>query len=266
MKFKEKINKPSINCLKNAKGIPQYDIKGMLRVVEDYFGNIFSAHETRDSITNIFLEQVQPDKDLLNLIENNDLTRAISITELDESICPKNRMPGPDGFSYEYYMTILSDDLLKMEFLAILNNILNIAKTSGVLPSKLTEGVITLIPKKPPYGCIENYRPISLINTDIKILTKILSNRLKPYLANILHTSQFAQPGLDINMLNIQIRDLLYDMQNGVDDAFFVSLDFKSAFDKVKHSFLFKVLERSGFPTTFINVIKALYCNAKSVI
>ena len=50
----------------------------------------------------------------------------------------------------------------KCKFLGVLNNILSRASSTGKLPAKLVEGVITLVAKRPPYDRIENYRPISL--------------------------------------------------------------------------------------------------------
>ena len=256
--------------MKNRKGIPQYSIDGMLAVVEHHFQNTFSGHDMREDVAEMFLNEMHPENNLLNLAENAELlTRLIELVELEDvlKLMLKNKSPGPDGLSYEFYKKILSDEFLKKELLNIMNSILITAKTKGKLPAKLVEGVITLALKREPEDCIENYRAITLTNTDMKIFSKILSLRLKPYLADVLHESQFAQPGLDINMLNVQIRDLLFDLQNDEDnDAFFVSLDFKAAFDKVKHVFLYRVLERSGFPTCFINVVKALYANAKSII
>ena len=67
-------------------------------------------------------------------------------------------------------------------------------------------------------------------------------------------------------MLNALKRDILFDMDKGDDDAFFVSFDFKVAFDRVNHKFLFFILEKLGFSKGFFNMIKALYYNAPSVI
>lgn len=265
-KYKKKIVKEPINCLKNANGIPQYDISGMLKIAEDHFSRLFKPAVLNENVVNLFLNCVTPIPALSD--EQLDICRPVCIAELDEvlSQVQNHKSPGPDGLSYEFYKKLCTSTLLKYKLLDVLNNMLLRASRTGKLPAKVVEGLITLVPKKPPYDKIENYRPISLINTDLKILTKVISNRLKPYLSEILHETQYAQPSKDINMLNTLKRDILHDMDNNNDDCFFVSVDFKGAFDRVSHKFLFKVLSKLGFPETFVNLIKALYYNAASIV
>ena len=111
-----------------------------------------------------------------------------------------------------------------------------------------------------------NYRPITLMNVDLKIITKIFTLRLKPILSKILHADQFAQPGKQISDLNCLIRDILEEMENGDHDNFFVKFDFEKAFDSLDQTFLFNCLEKMNFPKTFIDFLKKLYSNAVSKV
>ena len=169
-----------------------------------------------------------------------------------------NKSPGPDGISAEFYKEMF--DVIKHDLRRVLNTIL----TRGRIPAKFKAGLITLVPKQEPLNDIGNFRPISLLNTDYKIFTKILTARLNPILERIIHDSQFAQPGRDIQEMNTVVRDLVDDMDRSSTDSFFVSIDFRKAYDSVNHEFLLKVLGQYGFPDGFINIVRELFRDAGS--
>ena len=104
------------------------------------------------------------------------------------------------------------------------------------------------------------------MNCDYKIFNKIISNRLQPILEILIHDSQYARPGKDINELNCLVRDIIDEMQSRFDDSFFVSIDFRKAFDTICHEFLYQILAKYGFPVQFINLIKELFRDAGSYI
>ena len=113
---------------------------------------------------------------------------------------------------------------------------------------------------------ITDLLPISLLNTDYKIFTKIITTRLNPILEKIIHKSQFAQPGKDINEMNTIIRDLVEDMERSSMDSFFVSVDFKKAYDSVNQDFLVQVFKQYGFPNEFLNLVQEIFRDAGSNI
>ena len=89
---------------------------------------------------------------------------------------------------------------------------------------------------------LTNYRPISLINADVKIITKVLAERLKYVLPSIIHPTQTAVYGRKIDQNIHLVRDLI-DLANRDDDtAAFIFLDQEKAFDRVNHEFLFKTM------------------------
>uniref|UniRef100_A0A8C5MAY2 Reverse transcriptase domain-containing protein n=1 Tax=Leptobrachium leishanense TaxID=445787 RepID=A0A8C5MAY2_9ANUR len=132
---------------------------------------------------------------------------------------------------------------------------------SGTAPPDLLKATIVTIPKegKNPELC-SNYRPISLLNVDIKIYAKLLANRLAPFLPDLVSDDQvgfiLGRQGTDntIRLLNI-----LDCVARDSSPCLLLSLDAEKAFDRLNWLFLRHVLLKFNLPVPFISAIFALY-------
>ncbi len=147
------------------------------------------------------------------------------------------KTPGSDGLTSEFYKHFCQDTS------AILCDVFNAILDHGELSPTQKLAIIILLFKKGHKDQLENYHPISLINTDYKILAYILVGRLSPHLESLISQNQTAyMPGRFIGN-NIQsVQDLISNWERNNPDGLILFLDFRKAFDTVSHKFLFRLL------------------------
>ena len=168
----------------------------------------------------------------------------------------KGKAPGPNGLSIEFYTHCWP--IVKDEVVSLLREMFS---TQTIHP-QIKTGYLTLIHIKGQKNEIANYRPISLLNYDLKILTKCLTNRIKTIIPDVTQEHQYAKPGKQIFSATTLLRDLWWDECNSKTDAYFISLDFRKAFDSIDQQWLFRVLQMMNFPAQFIRIIQSLNNNA----
>ena len=172
-----------------------------------------------------------------------------------------NKTPGIDGLPVEFYLEfwqVIADDILEMY-----NEVLQ----TGILGASQRKAIINIIPKNNETKYITNFRPISLLCVDYKILAKLLSERIKKILCKIIHSKQFcAVPGRNINQCNMELRDIVFYANQENLDLAILNLDWYKAFDTVSIEFVIRILENFGFGETFISWISTLYNEIESTL
>jgi hypothetical protein len=151
------------------------------------------------------------------------------IEAVNNSLPTKKKSPGPDGFSAELYQ------IFKEDLIPVLLKLFHKIETGGTLPNSFYEATITLKPKphKDPTK-IEYFRLISLMNIDVKILNKILTNRIQERIKTIINHDQVGfVPGMQ-GCFNIQKSINVIHCINKLEDKnhMIISLDAEKAFEK----------------------------------
>lgn len=201
------------------------------------------------------------------------LTREDVETALQEAATGKS--PGLDGIPAELWKELhkrqkadQKKERPAFDVIHALKIVFNDIERRGVLPgTDFNKGWICPIYKKKDKRQIENYRPITLLNADYKILTRIIASKLAMVAPSLIHPDQAGFiPGRQI-FHHIKLTKLLIDQAEAEDlDGCIVALDQEKAYDKVNHDYLWEVLKHMGFPESFIRTIQGLYDGAESVV
>ena len=153
-------------------------------------------------------------------------------------------------------------------FVPILTDMFNHWFAQGAIPGSVTKGVITLLKKggRHVWEGLDDYRPITLLNTELKILARVLANRLHLVISDLIGPEQtFAVKGRSMQDNLHLIREVLEGIEDGTEAAL-ISLDQSKAFDRVDHRFLATVLETAGFQPEFRRWISMMYHNPQAVV
>ncbi|GJW09362.1 RNA-directed DNA polymerase, eukaryota [Tanacetum coccineum] len=147
-----------------------------------HFSNRFAAPVT-DCITfaSSFPNQLTPDQviDLESSVDYDEIKRAVWD-------CGTNKSPGPDGFTFEFFQKYWK--IIDRDVVADVSSFFS----SGSLPPGCNSSFIALIPETQEAKMVKDFRPISLIGSVYKIITKVLANRLSHVISNLVSDVQSA--------------------------------------------------------------------------
>ena len=178
---------------------------------------------------------------------NENLGVAFTQEEVWEALKETGELkaPGADGMPVLFYKKFWSmvGKKVKEEVLAVLNG--------EDMPEGWNETVIVLIPKISSPEKLKDLRPISLCNVVYKIISKVLANKLKQVLPEIISPSQSAfVPGrliTDNVLLAYELTHYLNHRKWGKNGVAAIKLDMSKAYDRVEWMFLEKIMTKLGF-------------------
>ena len=236
--------------------------------IEDFYGKMYTSkmfgsdvsehnHNSHKFIEGLNIPQ-------LNIEEQESLEKDLTFEELKDALTSvaDNKSPGEDGFTKEFYEAFF--DLLGKYLL----NSYNEAFNRGSLSVSQKRGTITLIPEGDEnLSDLKNWRPISLLNIDYKILSKALVKRMEQYLPKLIHSDQTGfvngrYIGQNIRLLS----DIMDFLDSKKCQGIFQFVDFEKAFDTLEWSFISKTLEAFNFGNNFKKWFNVLYNSVQSSV
>ena len=200
-----------------------------------------------------------------------DINGPISLNEIKDTVLSmkNNKAPGPDGIPIEFYKAFFCSKDLEEEHPSagkcleiIFNKIWN-----GSFPKNWNSASIVSIPKKGDLSNCNNYRGISLINVGLKIITKIITNRISKYAFshNFIRPEQFGfRNREECISLFISIREICQRRKFRGKFTYIAFLDLKKAYDSVPIFNILTKLYRLGIRGKSFDFLYNLYSTSKA--
>ncbi|CAC5410119.1 unnamed protein product [Mytilus coruscus] len=230
--------------------------------LKDFYSELYTSDGFNDQEVDKYLGKIE-----LNKLNEEDWSVSNQFISKEECLnnikdFENNKSPGIDGLGKEFHLkfwNIIGDEVVE-----IVNNIY----LKGELTETMKMGIITLNYKnKGDKKDLKQWRPISLLCFDYKLITKTLAKRLSKVINKLVDIKQTGA-GEEKNIFDniISISDIFDYMNLNDIKGFLINFDQEKAFDKIKHEFLIKVLKKMNLPVEFIRWIKILYKDIKSKI
>lgn len=223
-------------------------------------------------------EALAPSDVALSNAQKADLARRLTKEDVRDAIsgAARNKAAGMDGLPTEVWKEFLRWQEVDarrgkpiLDMCGALTAVFNDIEVHGVMvTSNFAEGWICPIYKlKKDTRDIVNYRPITLLNSDYKIMTRALASKLAVHAASIIHPDQAGfVPGRRI-FDHIQMNKLIIEYAEAEEiNGAIVALDQEKAYDRIDHDYLWEALKHTNFPQNFIETVRSLYRHATSCV
>ena len=244
------------------------DVDGTVHTTQKGIADTFVQHYART------FRQIATDRNAIQILMQNmpqkdpqlykdRLEQPITSDEVHRAIKAgaKKKTPGIDGMCLEFYVahwTLIGTDLTQ---------VLNDMFLHKRITMQQKQGIIICLPKASHGDTPHQYRPISLLTTEYKLLARIMAHRLQVILEDQALTGQYCgMPHRTILDALATVRDLIAYHETEKIPLCIVTLDFQQAFDRIAHEYLFTILECYGVGKWFIDRIRVLYENMNALV
>ena len=227
-----------------------------------YYQSLYAKENITANSIKSYLQNID-NINTLSKVEANALEGELTDTECLAAIngMKTNKSPGSDGIPMEFYKVFWEE--IRDIFLQSINEAYHL----GELSPTQKRGLLNLLYKKNVKAILSNWRPISLLNTDYKIMAHALANRLKKVIDKLIHTDQSGYiKGRNIHHNIRLIQDVIDYFEENEEEGAIIFLDFQKAFDTINYQFLFNGLLKFNFGNSFIRWIETMYKNAETCV
>ena len=262
--IKERTRQQTIESLRcSSTGAILSDMSGIMHEARAFYTDLY----TPDPINTDSVDSLLANVPLDVCLSASDQSGLVAPATEDDIISlvshsPIGKSPGLDGIPFEIYKYLI---LRFPQVRALLVVTLNMA-LSGVFPPSWTQTRMVLLYKKGDPLFLKNWRPLSLINCDAKLFTKLLTRRfnvvlpklINPYQTGFLPDRLISDNGWVNNTLMSHFRSVATDVP-----AVAVLLDQEKAYDRVHPRYLELVMLRFGFPSSLVSCLGSLFFGTK---
>ena len=241
----------------NITNVKITDCDDILETITEYFENIYRYEDIPEAeqYDDIFLDPLNSPR--LDERQKNDLDQDVTEDEVLSALklMKNGAAPGLDGIPIEVYKVLWQD--IKTPLI----NCIRYSFEVGSLSPSQRKGMICLLHKGKGSNRedLGNWRPISLTNSDYKLIAKILACRLKRVINRLIHESQFAfMKGRFMADMLRQLDDIVEYEKYMNRGSIILSIDYSKAFDTLSTASIIKALKHFGFGNFFIKCVQAI--------
>ena len=237
--------------------------------MQDAATQFYQSLYTTDDVTEESIDRLLntlPSNSQLDSSAAESLSEEFDIEELREAAkrSPKQSSPGVDRLSYSFWYLLFQHPL----YSDLITTIYTQACKDAIYPPSWQETCLVLLPKKGDLSSLRNWRPLSLINCDAKIFTRILNKcliQVLPPLIMLYQTGFLPNRFIADNRLLVRLI-MEQAKQHSNSKAIRLMLDFEKAYDRIHPMYLSRVLEKFSLPASTIKSIHRLFFNTKICI